>query len=97
MECQNGEERDNVTENEGERDGCLAQSPSHLHTYLKILLHWLLTVAAFLSKTGQMTHSDYRLIVFSFNKSDERSADQVYSEVSQATEQRCTSFITDPL
>lgn len=76
-----------MKETERPLGGSLAQSPSHLHTYLKILQHCLLTVAAFLSKTWQMTHSDCRLIVFSFNESDERSADQVYSEVSQVTEQ----------
>ena len=90
-------ERGNVTENERERwsGGCLAHRPSHLHTYLKILQHCLLTVAAFPSKTGPMTRSDYRLIMFSFNKSDERSGDQVYSEVSQAAEQHRTNFISD--
>lgn len=44
--------------------GCLAHGPSHVHTYLKILQHCLLTVvvAAFLSKTGQVTHSGFNLI-----------------------------------
>lgn len=67
------------TRREKQSGGCLAHGPSHVFTYLKILQHCLLTVAAITSKTGPMTHSDYRLIVFSSNKSDERSGDQVYS------------------
>lgn len=46
---------------------CLAHSPSHVHTYLKILQHCLPAVAAFRSKTGLMTGCDH-LIMLSFNK-----------------------------
>lgn len=48
--------------------GCLAHSPSHVHTYLKILQHCLLAVAAFRRKTGRMTQGDYHLLMVSFNK-----------------------------
>lgn len=100
MGCQYGEERDNVTENEGERDGWeVVWQRAHLiytHTlrYCCIVYSLLLH---FYPKTVQMTHSDYRLIMLSFNKSDERSGDQVYSKVSQAAEQHHANFITDQL
>lgn len=55
-----GRGSDNVTENKG-REGCLANSPSRLHTYLQILRHRLL--AEFQSpaapkRGGAMTYFD---------------------------------------
>lgn len=71
MGFQCGEGSDNVTENErGEKwlGGCLARSPSRVRTYLEILRHCLLAVAAFRSKTGPMTRCDYHLIMLSLNE-----------------------------
>lgn len=60
-----------------------------------VLQHCLLATAAFLSELRQMTHGDYRMIMFSFNKSDARSADQVLSSRQPSGPEQCRHFITE--